>query len=138
MIKAKDTENNSIKDELTSIKNQLAEFDASLQECCKNQQNTTGSIQNNIPNGAMAYLEQNIPNPFTQNTVINYYLSVQTNIASIIIFDLAGKQLKKIDSLAKGKGSVTINGGELYAGMFIYVLIADGKEMDYKRMILTK
>ena len=139
MIEAKDAENSSIKDELFSIKNQLAKFNTSLQECCSNvQQNTTGSIQNNIPNGAMAYLEQNIPNPFSQNTVINYYLHAQTTSASIIIFYLQGKQLKKIDSLPKGKGSVTINGGELYAGMFMYSLIVDSKEMDYKRMILTK
>jgi len=37
----------------------------------------------------------------------------------------------------KGKSSITINGGELYSGMFIYALVVDGAEIDNKRMILT-
>jgi hypothetical protein len=34
--------------------------------------------------------------------------------------------------------SVTIEGHTLKAGMYLYTLIADGKEVDTKRMILTK
>jgi hypothetical protein len=32
----------------------------------------------------------------------------------------------------------TIQGSEFQAGMYLYSLIADGKEVDTKRMILTK
>ena len=37
----------------------------------------------------------------------------------------------------RGGGSVSINGSELTAGIYLYALIADGKEVDVKRMILT-
>jgi len=38
----------------------------------------------------------------------------------------------------KGKQSVTINGNSLQPGMYLYALVIDGKEVDTKRMILTK
>ena len=34
--------------------------------------------------------------------------------------------------------SITINGSELMSGMYIYTLIADDKEIDTERMILTQ
>ena len=48
------------------------------------------------------------------------------------------KQLKNIPIIDRGNGSVLIQGSELLAGMYIYTLIADGKEVDTKRMILTE
>ena len=54
------------------------------------------------------------------------------------IYDMQGSQIKNISDLVKGEGAVTIEGHELSAGMYIYTLIADGKEIDTKRMILTK
>ena len=47
-------------------------------------------------------------------------------------------QLKSYPLVQRGKGNVTINGSELTAGMYLYALIADGKVIDTKRMILTK
>ena len=38
----------------------------------------------------------------------------------------------------KGKQTVTINGNSLEPGMYLYALVIDGKEVDTKRMILTK
>jgi len=48
-----------------------------------------------------------------------------------------GTQLKSIELHPKGNGSITINGGEFNAGMYIYTLIADGQVIDTKQMILT-
>jgi len=85
-----------------------------------------------------ALIYQNNPNPFSESTTINYYLPYETNNGTIIIYDMQGRQIKEYSSLQKGNGSVIINGGELYAGMFLYSFIVDGKEIDTKRMILTK
>ena len=49
-----------------------------------------------------------------------------------------GGQLKSISIPERGKGNVTIQGSEFSAGMYLYALIADGKVIDTKRMILTK
>jgi hypothetical protein len=38
----------------------------------------------------------------------------------------------------RGDATVTIAGNELSAGMYLYALIADGKVVATKRMILTK
>jgi len=49
-----------------------------------------------------------------------------------------GVQLKSYPATERGKGNVIIQGSELIAGMYLYTLIADGKVIDTKRMILTK
>jgi hypothetical protein len=49
-----------------------------------------------------------------------------------------GVQLKSYSIPEKGKGNITIQGAEFSAGMYLYALIADGKVIDTKRMILTK
>ncbi len=49
-----------------------------------------------------------------------------------------GRQLKQIKLTERGNGKVTIHGSEQAAGIYLYELIADGKEVDVKRMILTE
>ncbi|HOV83733.1 MAG TPA: hypothetical protein PLE52_02795 [Paludibacteraceae bacterium] len=46
--------------------------------------------------------------------------------------------LKSYSIKEKEKSNITIQGSELNAGMYLYALIADGKVIDTKRMILTK
>jgi DNA-binding transcriptional MerR regulator len=87
---------------------------------------------------AGALLEQNIPNPFNQNTVIKYYLPQSVTAAQLCIYDLNGKQLKQIRLTERGSGSQTISASEFQAGIYLYALIADGQEVDVKRMILTE
>jgi len=83
-------------------------------------------------------LDQNIPNPFNTATSIGYYLPTTVSNASIYVYDMNGVQLKSYSINQRGKGNITIQGSELNAGMYLYALIADGKVIDTKRMILTK
>ena len=83
-------------------------------------------------------LFQNAPNPFSTSTVIKYSLSNDISSASILIFDMQGKLLKTEPLKGTGEGSITINGSTFTPGMYIYALIANGNEIDTKRMILTK
>jgi hypothetical protein len=57
--------------------------------------------------------------------------------AAICIFDMTGKMLKKLPILS-GETSVSVNGWELGEGMFLYTLMVNGREIDTKRMIITK
>ena len=87
---------------------------------------------------AVAALHQNIPNPFSADTHIRYCLPESVQQADLYVYDMQGHQVKKIAVAGRGESSVTIHGSELQAGMYIYALIADGQEVDTKRMILTK
>ena len=82
-------------------------------------------------------LSQNNPNPFSQSTTINYQVPQLSQSASIYVYDLTGKQLKKYRIEQKGKGNILINAGDLNPGTFIYTLIIDGREIASKKMILT-
>jgi hypothetical protein len=83
-------------------------------------------------------LYQNAPNPFTQTTLIRYYLPESVESASLCIYNVQGTLSKTFKISTRGEGSLTISGSEFSAGMYLYTLLADGKEVDTKRMILTE
>jgi hypothetical protein len=82
-------------------------------------------------------LYQNNPNPFKEQTVIRFKLANNVQNASICIFDMAGKMLKKIP-ISSEMDNVSVGGYELGEGMFLYSLIANGQVIATKRMVITK
>jgi len=108
--------------------------DATLRSAT-NETETTGMVDAVV---AQCKLYQNAPNPFNQSTEIKYYLPEDVKTAYLCIYNLQGTQIKQIKIVQRGEGSQWISGSELNAGMYLYALIVDGKEVDTKRMILTK
>jgi hypothetical protein len=49
-----------------------------------------------------------------------------------------GAQLQQYNVTGTGQQTVIISGNTLEPGMYLYALIVDGREVDTKRMILTK
>jgi trimeric autotransporter adhesin len=94
---------------------------------------STSGIMNDAP-----VLKQNAPNPFNNNTVINYYIPAGTNNAQIIISDINGQNLANVVIGGKGSGQITVTAGTLVAGDYIYSLIVDGRKVDTKKMVLVK
>ncbi len=86
---------------------------------------------------AMATLAQNTPNPFSERTTIRFTLPENAQNAFIYIFDMSGKMQKQIP-VDSSMESVSIEGYELRAGMYIYSLVIGGKEIQTRRMILSK
>jgi hypothetical protein len=82
-------------------------------------------------------LYQNTPNPFKEQTAIRFNLADDVQDASICIFDMTGKTLKKLP-ISSGMESVSIGGYELGEGMFLYSLIVNGQVIDTKRMVISK
>jgi hypothetical protein len=90
--------------------------------------------------GAMdesAVLYQNTPNPFTDNTTIEFYIPVDASSASVYLFTLNGLLLETYPIEYMGYGTITIDGPTLQPGMYVYSLVVDGQIVDSKRMILT-
>jgi hypothetical protein len=83
-------------------------------------------------------LFQNNPNPFTTDTEIKMVLPETAAQASIMVYNLEGRQLNSLPVEGRGNTSVKISARELSAGLYVYALIVDGKTVDVKRMILTK
>ena len=83
-------------------------------------------------------LYQNEPNPFTERTVIRVDIAENITKANLYVYNMNGEQLTEYPITERGATSITIDGGSLNAGMYLYALIADGQVIDTKRMILTK
>ncbi|MDD4821099.1 MAG: tail fiber domain-containing protein [Bacteroidales bacterium] len=98
------------------------------------------TIQSNtLTENLTPVLYQNTPNPFSQQTEIKYFIPANTKTAFLCIYDLQGKQLKQIALGERGEeGAQTILGSEFAAGIYLYGLIADAKQIDLKRMVLTE
>jgi len=101
----------------------------------------TGSAANvvvkNANSTARASLEQNAPNPFNQNTVINYYVPQNAGKAFINITDINGRLIRTVTA-AKGNGKITIEKGQLNSGTYMYSLYVDGNAVTSKQMILAR
>ena len=119
---------------IQSIKELKAEVDA-LALTARAQPATTQNDILNATSGALLY--QNTPNPFTEKTEIKFNLPPNAGTSYIYVFNMQGGLIKQIP-LNVNQKSVSINGSELTAGMYLYSLIVDGREIDTKRMILTK
>jgi hypothetical protein len=83
-------------------------------------------------------LEQNFPNPFDESTTIRYQVSEAAGWVHLIITDMQGREVLRLEQLAAGKSEVTIPAGSLPMGTYLYTLQADGRVIDTKRMILTQ
>lgn len=83
------------------------------------------------------HLYPNSPNPFSERTQIRFTLPDNISKAQICIFDMAGKLQKQIPVDASMQ-SISIDGYELSAGLYLYSLIVEGQEVETRRMILSK
>ncbi len=114
-----------------------------LQSTVETQAATIEALQNKDHEAApgngsvVASLSQNRPNPFRTSTVISCVLPDEVSEAFLCVYDLNGNQKMRRDIPQRGSVDITIEGNTLTAGMYIYTLIADGMEIDSKRMILT-
>lgn len=83
------------------------------------------------------YLYNSSKSPYEETANIYYSLADGVRNASICLFDMSGKMLKDMP-VSSGSGRVSINGSELGEGMYLYSLVIDGREVDTKRMIITR
>jgi len=80
-------------------------------------------------------LNQNQPNPFAEQTIINYNIPQDAGVAQLLFYDATGRQIKTIDITTKGAGQLNVFANDLTNGVYSYTLIIDGKIIDTKKMI---
>lgn len=146
-IKEQQTQIASLQTIVNSQEQSIISLQDQIDGCCSISKNEEKSKlkssnkeqNNNIRdiNSNNAQLSQNTPNPFTENTMISYILPENTQSARLIIHNMNGIEIKSYDISGANSGSVTINGSELQAGMYLYTLLIDNNIIDTKRMLLT-
>jgi hypothetical protein len=124
-----------LKAELDEVKGKNDDAAKSRAATYEDEETSTVSDATNIP--IAATLAQNTPNPFSERTTIRFTLPKNAQNAFIYIFDMSGKMHRQIP-VTPDMQSVTIEGYELRAGMYIYSLIIGGQEVQTRRMILSK
>ena len=83
-------------------------------------------------------LHQNIPNPFSDKTVIGFDLPVD-NEFTLSVFDITGKAIKEISSSGKaGYNSVSISKNEIGGSGVYYYRLKSGDNTDTRKMILIE
>lgn len=93
----------------------------------------------NEAGGANSFeMNQNEPNPFNGETTIKYSLPQSVSTANLLIYDLSGKQVNSFPIEQKGSASIKVTSEKLAAGIYIYSIVADGKVVDTKRMVVTE
>jgi len=126
-----------LKDELSKLRNENADL--------KNQITQINDALNLVPfkNGVLLQkrkplVEQNTPNPFSNATIIRYFIPKGFDHSLINIYSLEKVLLKSYPINYSGKGEITIQAGMFSAGSYLYELVIDSKVIDSRQMILTK
>jgi trimeric autotransporter adhesin len=87
------------------------------------------------------YLGQNNPNPFREETRIEYYIPqemlCENGSCSIIFYDQLGRKIKET-LVQAGFGTITLNTQNLTTGVYIYKLVIQDKVIDVRKMLFSK
>ena len=124
-----------------AIKDLQKQIDELKQLVKSNSTPTNGKIQNRseiVELKSTSIIEQNTPNPFTNNTSIRYSLTDNKGNAFINFYSSAGVVLKSVKLNASGKGVIDVKASELASGIYQYSLVIDGKVIETKQMIRLK
>jgi hypothetical protein len=138
-IKGQDSVINSLNDRLTALENcinglNLCGNSQAMQQNNLNNQNS--SITNvELKDVQSIVLEQNVPNPFAEQTSINYFLPDEVNKAQLLFYNAQGKLIQSLELTQKGKGSVNVFASDLSNGIYTYTLVVDGKVIETKKMV---
>ena len=87
---------------------------------------------------SVASLLQNDPNPFVDATAVRMFIPETVTDAMLCVYDMSGKQIRSEVIHDRGEVTVSVTAEGLTAGMYLYSLIADGKLVNTRKMILTK
>lgn len=92
-------------------------------------------IEVDLNNGTAIVLNQNVPNPFAESTVIAFSIPESVTDAQIIFHDATGALIKTVEIRERGNGQLNVYANDLSSGIYTYSLVADGKIAATRRMM---
>ena len=129
---------NEVKTENSRLKSALSELQEDVPYQSKSRKSIEITTSINTEDEVLLSLSQNNPNPFSTSTSIEVSVPEYVKAAALFVFDMSGKQIKCIDINERGISCIPISSEGLTAGMYLYSLIADGKVVGTKKMILVR
>lgn len=99
------------------------------------QQQIIQSIDVNLSSKNSIILNQNVPNPFAESTVISYSIPATVVKAQIHFYDGQGKLINSVEITNRGAGQLNVFGEDLSSGTYTYTLVADGQIISTKKMV---
>ncbi len=125
-------------EKLKSLENKVAELSTLVEKLLSQEAKTSKNTSYLLPLEQKARLEQNQPNPFLQNTLVDYFIPMDVQQAYIQVTSQDGKVLGKVQITEMGKGQVNIQSKNYPTGTYFYSLVLDGQALETKRMVLTQ
>jgi hypothetical protein len=110
---------------------------ADLREELKNEKSNNKSGSSPSGGTSEMILYQNAPNPFSATTTVRCYIPKTIRNAQLCIYNMQGVQVKCVQIGEREETSVSIQAGQLSAGIYTYLIIGDGKASEAKQMVLT-
>jgi len=108
----------------------------SIQSSTNNQsQSLIQQIDVKLNDAQAVVLEQNVPNPFAEQTTINYSLPDNTVKAQMLFYNAEGKLIQSTELTQKGKGTLNVFASDLSSGIYTYTLVVDGKIIETRKMV---
>lgn len=93
----------------------------------------SGNIFEKTPEG----FSQNYPNPCYENTKMDYFLSENIREVSLHIVSSTGQVVRNFSINERGSGVFNLDVSGLPSGIYLYYVVADGKMLGSKRMIVS-
>lgn len=130
-------ENAEIRNQLNAILDRLSAFYSDLQQCCLD--DNSGTIKAHTGDEDKASLGQNIPNPFAESTIIQYYLPQGSRQALIRVSSLDGKAIEDIALPQNaGRAQVEFQTGSLANGTYLYSLFVNSELVATRKMMVSR
>jgi hypothetical protein len=128
------------------ISGKLAALEERMNGCCAQgsykhdegeEEGSINRVQVELSTMQVVVLEQNVPNPFAEQTSISYFIPAGTGKAQVVFSDILGSVIKTVD-VEPGYGVMTVFGQSLSKGQYTYSLLIDGKLIETRKMTKTK
>ena len=127
---------NEVKRENASLRKEVSALKGNNSTAAKSKAKFSDASSINSPDEVVLSLGQNRPNPFSSLTCIEVAVPESIKSATLFIYDMSGKQIRRIDIAERGVSQISITSEGLSEGMYLYSLIADGKVVGTKKMFI--
>ncbi len=135
-LEIKEEKINGLQKDMEDLQQKFTGMEQALSRCCNTFHPEVPADKDVIQTTEKAQLEQNVPNPFTEKTIIRYYIPSNAAMAVIKIYSFDGHEMMSIPVESKGYGETALAGRSLTPGTYTYLLLVNGKPADSKQMIL--